>query len=110
MKKLLIFGLLFMQAADYISAQNGVNTSSPTIIKTQNGVIEGSIESSGVRSFKGIPFAAPPVGNLRWKEPQPVNNWEGVRQAKQFAASGVQYNIFGDMNFRSTGMSEDCLY
>src|SRR5258706_8677893 len=110
MKKLLIFTFLFIQIADNISAQNGMQTSSPTIITTQNGTVEGAIEPSGVFSFKGIPFAAPPVGNLRWKEPQPVNNWEGIRQAKQFAANGIQYNIFGDMNFRSTGMNEDCLY
>ena len=110
MKKFLIFVLLFIQMTEYISAQNSLQTSSPTIIKTQNGIVEGTIEKSGVYSFKGIPFAAPPVGNLRWKEPQPVNNWQGIRQAKQFAANGIQYNIFGDMNFRSTGMSEDCLY
>ena len=110
MKKLLLLTLLFIQIAEYTSAQNSTETSSTTLIKTENGIVEGTIEKSGVRSFKGIPFAAPPVGNLRWKEPQPAKSWLGIRQAKQFAAKGMQYAVFGDMNFRSTGMSEDCLY
>lgn len=78
--------------------------------KTVNGIIEGSVSPSGVRSFKGIPFAAPPVGNLRWKEPQPVKNWSGVRKAVKFGPRAMQLPVFGDMNFRSEGMSEDCLY
>jgi para-nitrobenzyl esterase len=60
--------------------------------------------------FKGIPFAQPPVGDLRWKDPQPVQNWTGVRKADHFAANAMQKNVFGDMMFRSSGMSEDCLY
>ncbi|MDQ3279078.1 MAG: carboxylesterase family protein, partial [Bacteroidota bacterium] len=65
---------------------------------------------SGVRSFKGIPFAAPPVGNLRWREPQPLKAWTGVLKADTFGPRAMQTNIFGDMNFRSNGMSENCLY
>ncbi len=80
-------------------------------VKIANGVLEGtSNKSSGVRSFKGIPFAEPPVGELRWKPPQPVKNWQGVRKADQFGPRCMQRPIFGDMNFRSNGMSEDCLY
>src|ERR1043165_3217624 len=80
-------------------------------VKTANGVIEGTgKQSSGVRIFKGIPFAQPPVGDLRWKEPQPVKNWQGGRQAVQFGPRCMQAPIFGDMGFRSNGMSEDCLY
>jgi len=79
-------------------------------VKTANGVVEGTTEANGVRAFKGIPFAAPPVGDLRWKEPQPVQNWEGVKQATQFGPRCMQRPIFGDMNFRSNGMGEDCLY
>ncbi len=80
-------------------------------VKIANGVIEGSSDAStGVRAFKGIPFAAPPVGNLRWREPRPVTNWQGVRPALQFGPRAMQPPIFGDMNFRSKGMSEDCLY
>jgi para-nitrobenzyl esterase len=73
------------------------------------GTLEGT-SSSGVRSFKGIPFAEPPVGELRWKPPQRAKSWEGVRQADKFGPRGMQRPIFGDMGFRSDGMSEDCLH
>ena len=80
-------------------------------VKTANGVLEGTgPQSSGVRIFRGIPFAQPPVGDLRWRPPQPPKNWTGVRPAVQFSASCMQRPIFGDMNFRSNGKSEDCLY
>jgi para-nitrobenzyl esterase len=75
-----------------------------------NGIVEGTTEANGVRAFKGIPFAEPPVGDLRWKPPQPVKNWDGVRQAAAFGPRCMQRRVFGDMVFRSNGMSEDCLY
>lgn len=79
-------------------------------VKTANGVLESTAApKAGVRSFRGIPFAAPPVGNLRWKEPQPVANWTGVRNADQFGARCMQRSG-GDYWFRSGGPSEDCLY
>ena len=62
------------------------------------------------RIFRGIPFAAPPVSELRWKAPQPVATWEGVRPAAQFGPRCMQLPIFGDMDFRANGTSEDCLY
>jgi len=80
-------------------------------VRTKNGMVEGTgPQSSGVRMFKGIPFAAPPIGELRWKAPQPVKDWQGVRPATQFGPRCMQQSVFGDMNFRSNGMSEDCLY
>jgi para-nitrobenzyl esterase len=79
-------------------------------VKTSDGVVEGVTEKSGIGTFRGIPFAAPPVGDLRWKPPQPVKNWEGVRRTDRFGPRAMQRPIFGDMNFRSDGMSEDCLY
>ena len=60
--------------------------------------------------YFGIPFAKPPVGDLRWKAPQPVDNWKGVLKAKAFGPRPVQTLVFGDMNSRSNGVSEDCLY
>jgi len=78
--------------------------------KTANGTVEGIVEPSGVRAFKGIPFAAPPVGKFRWREPQPVENWQGVRKTEKFGPRAMQNPVFGDMGFRSDGMSEDCLY
>src|SRR4051794_19293802 len=83
----------------------------PDRVKTANGTVEGTgAQANGVRAFKGVPFAAPPGGDLRWKAPQPVKNWSGVRETKQFGARCMQLAVFGDMNFRSNGMSEDCLY
>jgi para-nitrobenzyl esterase len=80
-------------------------------IKIANGIIEGTADpSSGVRAFKGIPFAAPPVGDLRWRPPQPAHDWDGVREANQFGPRCMQRGVFSDMQFRSNGMSEDCLY
>ena len=78
-------------------------------VKTQYGVLEG-FEQDGVKKFLGVPFAQAPVGELRWKAPQPVQPWEGVREAKQFSDDPMQPDIFGDMAFRGTGRSEDCLY
>jgi para-nitrobenzyl esterase len=79
-------------------------------VKVSNGTLEGTTGISGVRSFKGIPFAKAPVGNLRWKEPQPAVNWTGVRKADKFGASPMQANVFGDMRFRAPEKSEDCLF
>jgi para-nitrobenzyl esterase len=80
-------------------------------VKTKAGVVEGTADpGTNVRTFKGVPFAEPPVGELRWRPPQPVKKWKGVRQAKQFGPRCMQAPVFGDMNFRSNGMSEDCLY
>jgi para-nitrobenzyl esterase len=80
-------------------------------IKTAQGTIEGRTEASGIRVFRGIPFAAPPVGDLRWKPPQPARNWNGVRQADRFGPTCMQRrNVYVDMVFRASGMGEDCLY
>ena len=71
----------------------------------------------GVRAFKGIPFAAPPVGDLRWRAPQPVAKWEGVRKADSSATSAcsrrteprARNNVTVDLP-DSPKVSEDCLY
>lgn len=78
-------------------------------VSTVNGILKGTNES-GIKVFKGVPFAAPPVGELRWKEPQPLTPWEGVRNADHFGPNAMQLNVFGDMNFGTDSMSEDCLY
>jgi len=81
------------------------------------GKVSGVTLPSGVRAFKGIPFAAPPVGDLRWKDPQPAATWDGVRKADQFSNVCVQpsqpnrvpNNVTVDLP-DSPKMSEDCLY
>src|SRR5438552_106530 len=82
--------------------------SSPLQIKTEMGVVQGKVQGSS-REFLGIPYAAPPVGELRWKAPAPAATWQGVRDATKFGARCMQGNIFGDMVFRDAGPSEDCL-
>jgi para-nitrobenzyl esterase len=77
-------------------------------VRTKHGLVEALTES-GVRTFRGIPFAAPPVGDLRWREPQPAPSWEGVRKATEFGPRCMQGRIFDDMVFRDEP-SEDCLY
>lgn len=103
----LVLVFLFTVPGILVAQISGKN--SPPQVKTVNGIIEGT-DDAGIRVFKGIPFAQPPVGHLRWKAPQPVEKWEGIRPAKQFGPRPMQRPIFGDMNFRSNGMSEDCLY
>ena len=90
-------------------------TQEPAVIsvqtKIENGVIEGLQDSKeGLQMYFGIPYATPPIGELRWKAPQPLKNWMGMLETKKFGPKPVQANIWGDMNSRADSMSEDCLY
>ncbi|RYG39726.1 carboxylesterase family protein, partial [bacterium] len=78
-------------------------------VRVESGTLEGALDGE-LRTFKGVPFAAPPVGDLRWREPQPPLPWTGVRSATEFGSRPMQLPVFGDMVWRSPGMSEDCLY
>jgi len=96
--------MLMMQACFLsASAQSGPQ------VTVAGGTLEG-VNESGIAIYKGVPFAQPPVGDLRWKEPQPVKPWTGVRKADKFGGRAMQKNVFGDMVFRASGTSEDCLY
>jgi para-nitrobenzyl esterase len=70
------------------------------------GMVRGTAEG-GLISFKGIPFAQPPVGALRWRAPQPVEPWQGVRDASKFGPDAVQLPTPGAAPWPT---SEDCLY
>jgi para-nitrobenzyl esterase len=75
----------------------------PSLVKVNGGLVQGTTED-GLTIFKGIPFAAPPVGDLRWRAPQPVAEWDSVLQADRFAPGPIQgWNP-------PSGKSEDCLY
>jgi para-nitrobenzyl esterase len=87
-----------------------VSAPSAPRVQLASGVLQGTLAADGIREFKGVPYAAPPVGQLRWQPPQPVPNWAGVRMARAFGPRAMQLPLYGDMNFRSAGMSEDCLY
>ena len=104
-----VFAMLFIACVAALVSCTQKETIVSLEVKTQYGVLEG-FEEDGVKKFLGVPFAQAPVGELRWKAPQPVQAWEGVRSAKQFGDDPMQPNIFGDMSFRGPGRSEDCLY
>ena len=78
-------------------------------VKTQSGIVEGKDDGT-VRAFLGIPYAAPPLGDLRWKPPIPPAKWSGIRTATAFGSYCLQGPVFGDMNFRGVTGSEDCLF
>jgi para-nitrobenzyl esterase len=79
-------------------------------VRTSAGEVQGTASADGkIRVFKGIPFAAPPVGPLRWKAPQPAIPWKGVRQARVFGFRPVQSKVYADQLFDDPGPSEDCL-
>ncbi|MBO0938333.1 carboxylesterase family protein [Fibrella sp. HMF5335] len=109
MKVILPIFLAFVGLSTVAPAQSTKTDMAPRV-QIANGILEGVAETGGLRAFKGIPFAAPPVGDLRWREPQPAKNWSGVRKADHFGPRAMQRAIFGDMNFRSDGVKEDCLY
>jgi para-nitrobenzyl esterase len=76
--------------------------------KIDTGSLKGKMQGN-IRAFLGIPYAAPPVGDLRWKPPAPAIPWKGARAADTFGAHCMQGPIYGDMVFRDSGGSEDCL-
>jgi len=75
----------------------------PPLVRLYNGLIQGTYEE-GLSVYRGIPFAAPPVGDLRWRAPQPCTKWDGVKQVTKFAPGPIQ--AWG----APAGKSEDCLY
>ncbi len=104
--KNLLFPTLFIATAAF--AQVPANLAHDRA-HVASGTLQGAT-AAGIHTFKGIPYAAPPVGNLRWQAPQPAAAWKDVRPATQFGPRAMQLPLFGDMNFRSNGVSEDCLY
>lgn len=97
----------------------GCNTNdSNPVLTIEGGQIKGvETPTKGIIAYKGIPFAAPPVGDLRWKEPQPVIPWEGVKVADSYGAAAMQVTwnpeSFYGREWRASGsvpFNEDCLY
>ncbi|MFC5412525.1 carboxylesterase/lipase family protein [Larkinella bovis] len=109
MKQVLVFLLTLFST--------GVAVGQGPILQISNGRIEGTTNKTGdIRIFKGIPFAAPPVGNLRWKAPQPVANWSDVKKCVAFGPSPMQAKpapfLYWSSEFLipAEPISEDCLY
>ncbi len=82
----------------------------PLRISTDKGEIAGKLSDDGqVRAFLGVPYAAPPVGPLRWKPPQPAEPWKDLRPTQSYGSHCMQVNQFADMTFHDPGASENCL-
>jgi len=115
-KTLLAFAAILLAVAG-ILAFSPVKKVAFDAVKVDGGLIAGTTNTAGdVHVFKGVPFAAPPVGNLRWKAPQPVAAWQGVKKCDAFGASPMQGSPtpFGPWSAEylipKEPISEDCLY
>ncbi|MEP7110111.1 MAG: carboxylesterase family protein, partial [Ferruginibacter sp.] len=105
------YNLLLAAVLMFFTASAQSNYGFPVQTKIENGIIEGNYDTrAGLQLYFGVPFAKPPIGDLRWKAPQVPENWQGVLQTKKFGPRPVQGIVFGDMDSRSEGLSEDCLY
>ena len=106
MKKI-VTGIVLIISCSLHAQQTGVTTSPE--VRTSAGVVRG-ISEDGVEVFKGIPYAAPPVGEFRWRPPQPVVAWKGERDASKFGANCAQAGWGAAPGTIAEGSSEDCLY
>ena len=110
----LLLLILFTIACDKPSQETAVKEteekiSLTTTVEVTGGTIQG-VEKDGIFSYKGIPFAAPPVGDFRWKSPQPVVPWQGVKKVDAFAPGPMQDTAFGAILGGPQEICEDCLY
>lgn len=103
----ILFGIALMTMPLTACAQDAA--ADPLVVAVENGALRGNVED-GVLSFKGIPFAAPPVGDLRWRAPQPAADWDGVREATAYQADCMQLPFPSDAAPLGTEPAEDCLY
>ena len=101
LKKLALAAIAVL-AVPHLFSQAGV-------VGTDSGKLQG-VTQGPVESFKGVPFAAPPVGELRWRAPQPVQPWSDVRQANAYSADCMQVPFPSDAAPLGTKPAEDCLY
>lgn len=88
-----------------------ISSADPLKVKTAQGKVHGkTINDNKVRAFLGLPYAAPPVGDLRWRAPELPIKWKGERDATKYGAHCAQGRVFEDMVFQDAGPSEDCLF
>jgi para-nitrobenzyl esterase len=105
MKRIVVYAAILVAASLF----TGSLLAQTQTIKVTGGTVEGVI-NDGISTFKGIPFAAPPLGDLRWRAPQPVIPWEGIRKADTFGPAPIQDKMIAKMYFGDPVTSEDCLY
>ena len=96
-----LWGALFLVVS-------GLMAQAPKPVRTQAGLVQGTLQD-GVAVYRGIPFAATPVGNLRWRAPQPAVAWTGVRSADKFAPACMQVPIVNkDLGMESRRSDNQC--
>ena len=105
-----MFGILLVIFTAIIAVAQSDSAVNPPPVRTDSGLVAGVFEAGGkVVAFEGIPYAAPPIGEFRWKPPQAAPKWDGVRSAKGFGPHCPQFESSPDVVFRDSGSSEDCL-
>jgi para-nitrobenzyl esterase len=106
-----IQALCALAAGLLLAASVAAHAADPLTVKTEQGNARGKTINDGkVRAWMGLPYAAPPLGYLRWKAPQPAAKWSGERDATNYGAHCAQNVVFQDMIFQDNGGSEDCLF
>jgi para-nitrobenzyl esterase len=108
------FGVGFLKAMTACAFAWGCAVFAATpqpMVKIAQGEAAGKwIMNDSQKAFLGLPYAAPPVGPLRWKAPQPASAWKGVRDATKFGGRCEQWHVWNDYIFQDEGPTEDCLY
>src|ERR1700716_1051833 len=95
--------------AAVLTGLGAARVAAPPQVRIDTGILEGR-DTAGVVVFRGIPYARPPVGPLRWRPPLPAQIWRGVRDAKQLGYNCIQHQPYSDIDPFAAGVSEDCLY
>lgn len=103
LRRLSVATCILVMASSFAFAQSAPRA------KTRDGMLQGKTDGK-VNTFLGIPYAAPPVGNLRWKPPRPPAKWSGVRMTTEFGYHCMQGTVYGPPDFPDPGPSEDCLF
>jgi len=96
-------------ATTILAALGAARVAAPPRVTIDTGTLQG-LDTARVKVFRGIPYAAPPVGALRWRPPQPPKHWTGIRPASQLGHNCEQHQPYSDIDPFAAGVSEDCLY
>ena len=99
----ILFLILFLFKSDVNCSENTIS------VRIENGEIVGRLDSTGLSTFLGVPYAQPPTGPLRFKKPLPLKPWPDAKEAFEWPKPCYQYHPFPE-KFRNTEFSEDCLY